>query len=138
MEGVTIRENYDDYDSVKESFKDFLSTLVWNCIDIDESCVSSNDINSFVSNYCRAKAGDWISLINDGIGTYIRNIEPRYKVSCWEVDINGETVVGSVVTYKTSNEVTALKKAAEFYRKAYRPCVEVFDNKERRYIAKWN
>ena len=79
-----------------------------------------------------------ISLTNDSVTKFIKSLESRYEVHCYEIDDEGNAIEETAKHYYTDNEVIALKKGAEFYRRAKCPQVNIFDNEQGKYIAEWD
>ena len=136
MAKLTIRENYDKYEEVKKAFQAFIKTLVWNAVNIDE--VKSNDVEELILKYCSFRRDDlMIGRINENIRNFVKLIEHRYEVLCYECDEKGNEIEGTAKRTKTNIEKMALKIGAEFYRKAKNPKVKIYDNKTDEYIAEW-
>ena len=132
---MNIRQNYENYQRVKDAFKEFIHALVWESVDI-ENGASEEEINEHIDEYCSTNGGQLIALVNDSVSTFVKSLYARYKVTCYECDSEG-CINGVGKCIKTDNMEVAFQKAAEFYRKANRPYVEVFDNHTRKFIAKW-
>ena len=130
-----IRKNYENYERVQKTFKEFIHALVWESIEI-ENGADEKEIEDNINKYCNAHGDQMIALVNDKVSHYINALYARYKVTYYECDENSKAVkIGQVIN--TDNMEVALKKAAEFYRKGTRPYIEVFDNETKKYIAKW-
>ena len=137
MGKIRIRQNYADYNRVKDAFKSFIHALVWESLNIDEG-VEEDEVNQHIDRYCRNNGGQMISFINDSVTKFIKSLESRYEVHCYEIDGEGNVIEKTAKHYYTDNEVIALKKGAEFYRRAKCPQVNIFDNEQDKYIAKWD
>ena len=135
MDKIRIRQNYENYERVQNAFKDFIHALVWESIDIDAG-VHEDEVNEHIDRYCRNNGGQMISLTNDSVTKFIKSLESRYEVHCYEIDVESKAIVET--GYYTNNEMIALKKGAEFYRKAKCPKVNIFDNEQDKYIAEWD
>ena len=135
MDKIRIRQNYENYERVQNAFKDFIHALVWESIDIDAG-VHEDEVNEHIDRYCRNNGGQMISLVNDSVSKFIKSLKSRYEVQCYEIDAEAKAIVET--GYYTDNEVIALKKGAEFYRKAKCPQVKIFDNEQDKYIAEWD
>lgn len=135
MDKIRIKENYENYERVKNAFKAFVHALVWESMDIDNG-VHEDEVNTHIERYCKANGDGLIHDFNRHITKYIKSLELRYSVHCYELDANGE--VESANHLETNNVVVALRKAAEFYRSAKRPKVRVYDNETDKYIAEWD
>ena len=79
-----------------------------------------------------------IALTNDSVTKFIKSLTSRYEVHCYELNENGDAIEETAKHYNTDNEVLALKKGAEFYRKAKCPQVNIYDNDTDKYIAEWD
>ena len=137
MDKIRIRQNYENYERVQNTFKDFIHALVWESMDIDAG-VHEDEVNEHIDRYCRNNGGQMISLTNDSVTKFIKSLESRYEVHCYEIDGEGNVIEETAKHYYTDNEVIALKKGAEFYRRAKCPQVNIFDNEQGKYIAEWD
>jgi hypothetical protein len=137
MDKIRIRQNYENYERVQNAFKDFIHALVWESMDIDAG-VHEDEVNEHIDRYCRNNGGQMISLTNDSVTKFIKSLESRYEVHCYEIDDEGNAIEETAKHYYTDNEVIALKKGAEFYRSAKCPQVNIFDNEQDKYIAEWD
>ena len=137
MDKIRIRQNYENYERVQNAFKDFIHALVWESMDIDAG-VHEDEVNEHIKQYCRNNGGQMISLTNDSVTKFIKSLESRYEVHCYEIDDEGNAIEETAKHYYTDNEVIALKKGAEFYRSAKCPQVNIFDNEQDKYIAEWD
>jgi hypothetical protein len=136
MDKIRIRQNYENYERVKNAFKSFIHALVWESADIDEG-FDENEVNEHIEKYCNAHGDQMIALANDSISKFIRELKPRYDVRHYEIDDNGikhEIIKDHI---RTDNQELALKKAACLYRYGKCPKVEIFDNETNKYIAEW-
>jgi hypothetical protein len=133
MNKIVIRENYENYERVKKTFKDFIHTLVWESIVNDDS-VNENKVNDHIERYCNTMGDGVIHDINRNVTKYINSFYARYSVHCYEY-VNGEAIEED--SFNTNNESLALKKAAEFYRGAACPKVTIYDNATDNYLAEW-
>jgi hypothetical protein len=136
MDKIRIRQNYENYERVKNAFKSFIHALVWESMDIDAG-VHENEIESHIQRYCNTHGGQMIALTNDSVTKFIKSLTSRYEVHCYEIDENGNAIEETAKHYNTDNEVLALKKGAEFYSQAKCPQVNIFDNEQNKYIAEW-
>lgn len=136
MDKIRIRQNYLDYNRVKDAFGAFIRALVWESIDIDEG-VEENEVFEDIDKYCNTHGDQMIALVNDSISKFIRELKPRYDVRHYEVDDNGikHEIIRDHI--RTDNQELALKKAASLYRYGKCPKVEIFDNETNKYIAEW-
>jgi len=137
MDKIRIRQNYENYERVQNAFKYFIHALVWESMDIDAD-VHEDEVNKLIDRYCRNNGGQMISLTNDSVMKFIKSLENRYEVHCYEIDDEGNAIEETAKHYYTDNEVIALKKGAEFYRRAKCPQVNIFDNEQDKYIAEWD
>ena len=137
MDKIRIKENYENYERVKKAFKDFIHSLVWQSVDIDNG-VHEDEVNDHIDGYCAAMGDDVIHYVNKHVEKYIKSLEARYSVHCYELNENGDVIEETAKHIDTDNEVLALKKAAEFYRSAKCPQVNIYDSEEGKYIAKWD
>ena len=137
MDKIKIRQNYENYERVQKAFKEFVYALVWESIDIDAG-VHEDEVNEHIDKYCRTNGNQMIALTNDSVTKFIKSLESRYKVHLYEVDENGNVIEETEKLFSTDNDVIAFKKAAEFYRYAKCPRVNIFDNELERYVAVWN
>jgi hypothetical protein len=135
MNEFIIKENYENYERVKKAFKDFIHALVWESMDIDEG-VHEDEVNNHIERYCITMGDGVIHDVNGHVKKYIKSLESHYYVHCYEIK-NGDLDKENAKHFQTNNIVFALKKAAEFYRNAKCPLVEIYDNEESKYIAKW-
>ena len=121
---------------MKKAFQAFIETLVWNAVNIDEG--NSNDVEEFISKYCSFRRDDvMIARINESVRNFAKSIEHRYEVLCYECDEKGNEIEETAKRTNTNIEKMALKIGAEFYRKAKKPKVKIYDNKTDEYIAEW-
>lgn len=132
---MEIRKNYENYERVKKTFKDFIHALVWESIEL-ENGASEQEINDHINKYFDAHSDQMIALVNDSVNKYFVALYARYKVTYYECDENNKLVkIGQVIN--TDNMEVALAQAAKFYRNGSNPYIEVFDNETKKYIAKW-
>lgn len=132
-----IRENYENYERVQNAFKEFIHALVWESIDIDAG-VHENEVNEHILRYCNTNSNQMIALMNDKVSNFIKSLQCRYEVHCYELDEDGNAIEETAKHYNTDNLKIALKKGAEFYRKAKYPQVNIYDNEINQYIAEWD
>ena len=137
MDKIRIRQNYENYERVKDAFKSFIHALVWESMDIDAG-VHEDEIESHIEKYCNTHGDQMISLANNSVTKFIKGLTARFEVHCYEIDENGNAIEETAKHYNTDNEVLALKKGAEFYRQAKCPQVNIFDNEQDKYIAEWD
>ena len=136
MDKIRISQNYYDYERVKDTFKSFINALVWESLNIDEG-VKEDEVNRHIDMYCKTNGEQMIELVNDSVSKFIKSLESRYEVHCYEIDGEGNIIEETAKHYYTDDEVIALKKGAEFYRRAKCPQVNIFDNEQNKYIAEW-
>ena len=136
MDKIRIRQNYEDYERVKNAFKSFIHALVWESADIDEG-FDEDEVNEHIEKYCNTHSGQMIVLANDSVSKFIRELNPRYDVRHYEliVDEKHEIVRDHI---RTDNKELALRKAAEYYRYGKCPHVKIYDNETNKYIAEWD
>jgi hypothetical protein len=132
---MEIRQNYENYQRVKDAFKEFIHALVWESVEV-ECGASEEEINEHIDKYCKNNGGQMIALTNDSVSKFIRSLYERYKVTYYEHIGKCGIAVKAVDTIKTDNMELALQKAAKFYRNGVKPYVEVFDNETKKYILK--
>ena len=138
MDKIRIRQNYDDYKRVKDAFKNFINALVWESLNVDEG-VEEAEVNRHIDMYCKTDGEQMIALVNDSVTKFIKSLESRYEVRLYETDDNDTGKHINTENYiNTDNLNLALKKAAEFYRMAKNPQVNIFDNETGKYIAEWD
>ena len=137
MDKIRIKENYENYQKVKDAFKDFIHALVWESIDIDAG-VHEDEVNNHIGRYCATMGDGVIHDVNRSVTKYIKSLEARYSVHLYEIKENGDADEDTAKHIDTDNLVFAMKKAAEFYRHAKCPQVNIYDNEENKYIAKWD
>jgi hypothetical protein len=137
MDKIRIRQNYDDYERVQKAFKEFIHALVYESMDIDAN-VDEDEVNEYIDKYCRTNGDQIIALANDSVTKFIKSLESRFEVHCYELDENDNAIEETATHFNTDNGVLALKKAAEFYRRAKSPQVNIFDNELGKYIAEWD
>lgn len=128
-----IKENYMDYEKVKESFKNFIHTLVWESMEIDEGVIE-NDINEHINAYCETMGDGVIHDINKHVNKYFNSLNSRYTITMKEMSNGGWK---EVANFKTNNLKLVLSKAAKFYKSAKKRKVTIFDNETSEYIAEW-
>lgn len=137
MDKIRIRQNYENYERVKNAFKSFVHALVWESMDIDEG-VHENEIEGHIERYCNTHGDQMIALTNDSVSKFIRSLDARYEVHLYEMDEEGNANEETAKHFNTDNVVLAFKKAAEFYRTTKYPQVNIFDNELDKYIAEWD
>ena len=128
-----IKENYMDYEKVKESFKDFIHTLVWESMEIDEG-FHEHDVNEDINAYCETMGDGVIHDINRHVNKYFKSLNARYSVTMKELSNGGWK---EVAKFNTNNLKLALSKAAKFYKSVKKRQVTIFDNETSEYIAEW-
>lgn len=137
MDKIRIRQNYEDYERVQKAFKEFVHALVWESMDIDAG-VQEEEINEHIAKYCRTNGDQMIALTNDSVTKFIKSLNSRFEVHCYEIDANGNAIEDTAKHFDTDNGIIAFKKAAEFYRHAKCPQVNIFDNELGKYVAEWD
>ena len=137
MDKIRIRQNYENYERVKNAFKEFIHALVWESIDIDAG-VHEDEVNAHIDQYCKRHGEEMIAVANDSVTKFIKSLEARYSVHLYEIKENGDADEDNAKHFDTDNLVLAMKKAAEFYRNAKSPQVNIFDNEIGKYIAEWD
>jgi hypothetical protein len=137
MDKIRIRQNYENYERVKKAFKEFVHALVWESADIAEG-VDESEVNERIDKYCRTNGGKMIAFTNDSVTEFIKSLNSRFEVHCYEVDANGNAIEETAKHLDTDNGVIAFKAAAEFYRHAKCPQVNIFDNELGKYVAEWD
>lgn len=137
MDKIRIRQNYADYNRVKDAFKSFIHALVWESLNIDEG-VEEDEVNQHIDRYCKTSGEQIIVLAIDSVSKFIKSLEPRYEVHLYECEWDGNIIEETAKHFSTDNCAIAFKKAAEFYRYAKRPKVSIFDNEIEKYIAEWD
>lgn len=137
MDKIRIRQNYEDYGRVRKAFKEFVHALVWESMDIDAS-VHEDEVNRHIDQYCANNQDQMIAKANTDVTKFIKSLDARYSVHCYELNENGDVIEETAKHIDTDNEVLALKKAAEFYRHAKCPQVNIYDNETDKYIAEWD
>lgn len=137
MDKIRIRQNYLDYNKVKDAFGAFIRALVWESIDIDEG-VEEDEVFDDIDKYCNAHGDQMIALANGSVSKFINELRTRFDVHCYEVDDNGIAHEIIAKRISTNNEAIALKKAAEHYRYGKCPHVKIYDNETNKYIVEWD
>ena len=137
MDKIRINQYYEDYDRVKKAFKSFIHALVWESMDIDAG-VHEDEINEHITRYCNTNGDQMIALANDCVTKFIKSLSSRYEVHCYELNDNGDAIEDTAKHYETDNIKFALNFAANFYRQAKCPQVNIFDNEIGNYIAEWD
>jgi hypothetical protein len=137
MDKIRIRQNYEDYERIQKAFKKFVHALVWESMDIDAG-VHEDEVNKHIEKYCRTYGDQMIALTNDSVTKFIKSLDARYSVHLYEIKENGDADEDNAKHIDTDNLVLAMKKAAEFYRSAKCPQVNIYDNEEGKYIAEWD
>lgn len=137
MNKIRIRQNYENYERVQKTFKEFIHSLVWQSIDIDNG-THEDEVNEHIDKYCRTNADKMIALANDSVTKFIKSLTSRFEVHCYEIDESGNAIEETAKHLDTDNINLALKKAAEFYRHAKCPQVNIFDNELGKYVAEWD
>ena len=137
MDKIRIRQNYVNYERVKDAFRAFIHALVWESIDIDEG-VEENEVDEDINKYCNTHADQMIALANGSVSKFINELRVRFDVHCYEIDDNGIAHEIIAKRISTNNEAIALKKAAEHYRYGKCPHVKIYDNETNKYIVEWD
>lgn len=137
MDKIRIRQNYKNYERVQEAFKEFVQALVWESMDIDDG-VYVDEVDKHIGEYCKANGGQMIALTNDSVTKFIKSLNSRFEVHCYEIDANGNAIEDTAKHFDTDNGIIAFKKAAEFYRHAKCPQVNIFDNELGKYVVEWD
>ena len=137
MDKIRIRQNYEDYGRVRKAFKEFIHALVWESMDIDDG-VHEDEVNKHIDQYCANNQDQMIAKANTDVTKFIKSLNARFEVHCYEINENGDAIEETAKHFDTDNGVIALKKAAEFYRHAKCPQVNIYDNELGKYIAEWD
>jgi hypothetical protein len=106
-------------------------------MDIDAG-VHEDEVDEHIAKYCRTNGDQMIALTNDSVTKFIKSLNSRFEVHCYEIDANGNAIVETAKHFNTDNGIIAFKKAAEFYRDAKCPQVTIFDNELDKYVAEWD
>lgn len=131
MNRITLKENFSNYERVKRSFKDFIHTIVWESLDIDEG-VDESEVNEHIDKYCSANEKNEISNILKDVTEFVKSLSPRYMLRMYK-DANG-----GFTQIETNNFRLVFEKAAKFYRENESSKITIFDKDENRYIAEWD
>lgn len=134
---MEIKQNYENYEKVKNSFQHFISTLIWESVECGDDS-KEVEIEKAIDKYCKSNADQMIALTNDSVRKFIKSLKSRYEAHLYEVDENGHVIEETEKHLNTDNGVIAFKKAAEFYRNAKCPRVNIFDNELGKYVALWD
>ncbi len=137
MDKIKIRQDYLNYERVQNAFKEFIHALVWESLDIDEG-IEEDEVNQHIQSYCNTYGTQKIHSINESVSAFIKSLDARYEVHCYEIDEKGNAIEKTAMHYNTDNLRIALKKGAEFYRTAKCPQVNIYDNEINQYIAEWD
>jgi len=137
MDKIRIRENYENYEMVKKAFKAFVNALVWESIVIDDDACA-DEVNKLIDGYCASMSDGVIHDVNKNVEKYIKSLETHYSVHLYELNENGDVIEETAKHINTDNLTLAMKKAAEFYRHAKCPQVNIYDNETNKYIAEWD
>ena len=137
MDKIKLNQHFENYGNVKNALKRFVHVIVWESINVCEGC-KEEEVNERIDKFCNAYENVEIFNMLNKVATFIKSLEARYEVHCYEIDENGNCDEKTAKHYNTDNEVTALKKAAEFYRNAKCPQVNIYDNEQNKYIAEWH
>ena len=140
MENLKINQKLEDYERVQKTFKELVHAIVLESLYIDGGA-KEEEINEHIAKYCNTHGEQMIALIHDSAMKFVQSLQshqPRYEVHCYEVNENGDCDEQTAKHFENDNEVIALKKAAEFYRYAKCPQVNIYDNKLDKYIAEWD
>lgn len=137
MDKIRIRQNFENYERVKAAFKDFIHALIWESVEVDNGC-SEKEIDEHIDKYCRNNDSRMIMAANKDVTDFIKSLESRYEVHCYEINDNGDVIEETVKHFGTDNLKLALSKAASFYRTAKCPQVNILDNNTGQYIAEWD
>ena len=137
MDKIKITQNYENYERVQKAFHDFIHALVWESMYIDGG-VEEKEVNEHIDKYCRTNGDQMIALTNDSVTKFIKSLDARFEVHCYELNENGDVIEETAKHFNTDNGVIAFKKAAEFYRHAKCPQVNIYDNELGKYIAEWD
>ena len=87
MDKIRIRQNYENYERVQKAFKEFIHALVWESMDIDAG-VHEDEVNEHIDKYCRTNGDQMIALTNDSVTKFIKSLNSRFEVHCYEIDAN--------------------------------------------------
>ena len=134
MDKIRIKQKKKKKEKVQKTFKEFVHALVWESMDIDDG-VYEDEVNEHIGKYCKANGDQMIALTNDSITKFIKSLNSRFEVHCYEIDANGNAIEDTAKHFDTDNGIIAIKKAAEFYRHAKCPQVNIFDNELGKHVA---
>ena len=133
---MVLRSNYEDYDRVLAAFKSLIHAVVWESRNLEEG-VEVDEINANIEKYCKLNANDKIQGLNQSFQKFLRSMESRFQATFCECDENGIANEETAIKFGTNNEKVVLEKAANFYRNAKRPRVQVYDNNCGKFIVDW-
>ena len=137
MDKIRIGQNYKYYERVQKTFKEFIKSLVWECVEADDNADIFDEVNDYIDKYCKTNDKQMIENTNKSLTKFFKSLECRFEVHCYECDENGNTIEETAKHFDTDNGVIAFKKAAEFYRYAKCPQVNIYDNELGKYVAEW-
>ena len=66
MDKIRIRQNYLDYNRVRDAFGAFIRALVWESMDADAG-VHEDEIESHIEKYCNTHGDQMIALANGSV-----------------------------------------------------------------------
>jgi hypothetical protein len=135
MDKIRIRQNYEDYERVKNAFKSFIHALVWESADICEG-MDEREVNSHIQRFCDNKGERVIAKCNEDVSTFLTELYPRYDVIYITYDNNFKHKDEEV--YHIDDLTCAIEKAMHFYRETKSPytAIKIYDNIERKYIVR--
>ena len=134
---MKLKQNYNDYDKVKDAFKEFVSVLVWESVDdkrldidsdVGDTEIAVAEINGAVDNFAIAFHKHYIEEVNNKFLQFENMCKPRYEVFLTKFDENG--VVVSTEKRGIKNAVNAIDIAVYFREHNKFTEVSVYDIRE--------
>ena len=122
-----IRRNFENYDKVREAFKELIHTLVWESTTIEEGA-TEEEVNNTIDRYCAYNDGHMIDKIQDDVISFIKSHEPHYHVRIWLGDDELENL-------ETDNLGLCVKKVTKAYADNKDVVAYIYDNFEERMIV---
>lgn len=134
---MKLKQNYTDYNKVKDAFKEFVSALVWECVDderldinsdVGDTDIAVTEINGAIDNFANAFHKHYIEEVNNKFLQFENMCKPRYEVFLTKFDENGKVV--STEKRGIKNAVNAMDIAIYFREHNKFTEVSVYDIKE--------
>lgn len=133
---MKLSQNFGNYVNVRKALREFVSTIVWECI--EDECVAinpdtnENEVDEQVDLFVATAHKACVEEIRRRFEEFVNMQKPRYQVTLNKLDENNN-LIEAEVNY-TEKCVNAISMALKFRDKHPNTKVIVYDKKEKEEI----